>query len=127
MWRFNPMDLAVVFCWAAFLCAMVASLAPGMIGVWALIAMSFFLSIQMPTFLGHALVDLGEMAKSGAAIIMFVAFSGAGVIGLGALLIVPLGVHAIMILPALCFVGAGLCAMAMRRAEAVERLAAPAS
>lgn len=125
MWRFDPIALVVVFSAASVLCAAVASFAPGMIGIWALVAMCLFLSLQMPVFLAHALVDLDEMAKSGAAIMMFVAFSGAGVIGLGVLLTIPLSVHAAMIVPALCFGASTYCAVALWRAERAESARLP--
>jgi FHS family L-fucose permease-like MFS transporter len=110
---FDPMKLLVVFSAISALCTAVAVLAPGVIGVISLVAAAFFISIQLPTIFAAAVRDLGEMTKSGAAILMFVAFSGTGFIGLVALLTTAQTVHSIMTLPALCLAGVTICAARM--------------
>lgn len=127
MFWLEPMALLVVFCVASALCSAVAIVAPGIYGIYAMILASFFLSIQLPTIFAHALRDLGESAKSAAAIMMLVAFSGTGLIGLVALLTTTQTLHAIMLLPAVCFAAAAVFAAAMRRAERAEKSWRPAA
>ena len=120
MFWLDPMVLLVFFCVASALGSAIAIVAPGIFGIYALVAASFFLSIQLPTIFAHAIRDLGEFAKSGAAIMMLVAFSGTGLIGLVALLTTTQTLHAIMVLPAVCFAATAIFAAAMRRAERAE-------
>ncbi len=126
MFWLDPMALLVFFCVASALCSVAAIFMPGIFAVWAIVAASFFLSIQLPTIFAHALRDLGELAKSGAAIMLLVAFSGTGLIGLVALLTTTKTLHAIMVLPAVCFAVTALFAAAMRRAERAEDAWRPA-
>jgi len=121
MYRFDPMALLLISCVGSVVATTLAVFAPGILGVYALAVTCFFLSIQLPTIFAHGLRDLGEQAKTGAAIMMFVAFSGTGVAGLVALLTTTAAVHAIMILPALCFAGTALCVAALRRGDIAER------
>jgi FHS family L-fucose permease-like MFS transporter len=83
------------------------------------------MSILFPTIFADALCDLGDMAKSAAAILMFVAFSGTGVFALLAVVSAPQILHLIMVLPALCF--AGITVLSQRLSRTEERPAQPRS
>jgi MFS transporter, FHS family, L-fucose permease len=66
----------------AYACANVALIAvavasPGLTGVWALIAASFFMSIMFPTIFALGLKGLGPEAKSGASFLVMAIIGGA--------------------------------------------------
>ena len=115
MLRLDPMDVLVAFSAATLLCGTMMVLGGGQMGVAALIATSFFLSIQYPTIFAYAIRDLGEMAKSGASLLIFVAFSGTAVLALAAVTAKPFSAPQVMVLTLPCFAGALYFTLAMRR------------
>jgi MFS transporter, FHS family, L-fucose permease len=118
MVRVAPMRLLVIFSAGATLCAIISAASSGPVAIACLVGTSFFMSILFPAIFADALRDLGDMAKSAAAIIMFVAFSGTGIFALLAVLNAPKIVHLIMILPALCFAAITVLSERLRRTEA---------
>jgi FHS family L-fucose permease-like MFS transporter len=116
MVRVAPMRLLVIFSAGATLCAVISAASSGPVAIAFLIGTSFFMSILFPTIFADALRDLGDMAKSATAIVMFVAFSGTGVFALLAVVNEPHIVRLIMILPALCFAAITVLSQHLRRA-----------
>jgi FHS family L-fucose permease-like MFS transporter len=110
-----PLRLLVMFGAGATLCAAVSAASSGPIAVGCLIATCFFMAILIPTIFADALRDLGDMAKSAAALSQFVAFSGTGLFALLAVVNTQQIVHLIMLLPALCFAAITVLSLAIRR------------
>lgn len=102
MLRIAPMRLLVAFSALATLCIAVAVVGRGPVAIASLIGAAFFLSIIIPTITADAIADLGEMAKSAAALLQFVAFTGTGIFALLAIAVTAQIVPLVMVLPALC-------------------------
>src|SRR5690606_1951182 len=70
MVRFRPQDMLLVYAIAnVSLCAVIMACG-GMTGVYAMLAVSFFMSIMYPTQFSLALKDLGTETKSGSAFLV---------------------------------------------------------
>ncbi|WP_419212003.1 L-fucose:H+ symporter permease [Maribacter sp. X9] len=65
------------FAIGASICTLITIFVPGMIGLIALVAISFFMSIMFPTIYGIALEGQGEDAKFGAAFLVMAIVGGA--------------------------------------------------
>lgn len=112
----NSGKLLFYFSIGATICTLITIFIPGIIGLFALVGISFFMSIMFPTIYGIALEGQGEDAKFGAAFLVMAIVGGAlmptlqGVIldmgGVGYTDILILGVPEVnfsFILPAICF------------------------
>jgi FHS family L-fucose permease-like MFS transporter len=87
----------------ALLC-LLASTIDGSIGVTALVATSFFMSIMYPTIFVLALRDLGPLTKPGASLVVMAIIGGAVITALMGLVSDATGtVRAAMAVPAICF------------------------
>jgi FHS family L-fucose permease-like MFS transporter len=117
MVRIAPMRLVFIFGAGATLCAALSAASSGPAAIACLIGASFFMSILIPAIFAHVLRDLGDMAKSAAAVSQFVAFTGTGAFALVAVVNTPAIVHLIMIVPALCFGVITILVQALRRDE----------
>lgn len=73
----NSGRLLFYFSIGALLCTLVTIFVPGMVGLYALIGISFFMSIMFPTIYGIALEGQGEDAKFGAAFLVMAIVGGA--------------------------------------------------
>lgn len=100
----------------AVICA-VAIVRPGMMGVWCLIAVSFFMSTMYPTIFALGIKGLGTHTKTGGALIVMSIVGGAALTLLMGL--VP-GLARSYSVPALCFVGVALYAWFLSRPEPDE-------
>jgi MFS transporter, FHS family, L-fucose permease len=100
----------------AVICA-AAILWPGMLGVWCLIAVSFFMSTMYPTIFALGVKGLGTRTKTGGAFIVMSIVGGAALTLLMGL--VP-GVALSYSVPALCFVGVALYAWFLSKPEPDE-------
>jgi FHS family L-fucose permease-like MFS transporter len=110
-----PLRLTVLFAAAAAICSVVSVVASGPAAIAAIFATCFFMAIVFPAIFADALLDLGNMAKSATAILMFVAFTGTGVFALLAVVCTPAILQWIMLLPALCFAGVAAITVALKR------------
>ncbi|MGH9598389.1 MAG: L-fucose:H+ symporter permease [Terracidiphilus sp.] len=106
----------------AAICA-TAVLRPGWLGVWCLIAVSFFMSTMYPTIFALGVKGLGQRTKSGAACIVMAIVGGAVITPIMGM--VP-GVARAYSVPALCFVGVALYAWFLAKPDP-EELAAEAA
>lgn len=95
----------------------VAILQPGMLGVWCLIAVSFFMSTMYPTIFALGVKGLGTHTKTGSAFIVMSIVGGAALTLLMG--IVP-GVARSYSVPALCFVAVALYAWFLSKPEPDE-------
>lgn len=103
MYRFDPSNILAVFTAGGAVAAAVAALAGGALGVRCIVVASFFLSVVFPTVFASSVRDLGSLTKSGAAVLMFAAGSGAAILALLNILITQETVQYVMIVPSLCF------------------------
>jgi Fucose permease len=113
----EPMSVVVGFAVLSTVCMAVAVAVPGTPGVAAVIAAAFFLSIQFPAILAHAIRDLGEMAKSGTALMMCYAFSGTAICSVAALICHPASARPIMGLVTIALAGVSIITIILRRGE----------
>ena len=117
MVRIAPMRLLVISSAAATLCAIMAVVSSGPFAIACVIGTSFFMAILYPTIFADALRDLGDLAKTAAALLQFVAFSGTGIFAMLAVENSSYSVRLIMILPALCFAGVTVLSHLLRRSQ----------
>jgi len=69
--------LLLFFSIGAMVCTLITIFLPGMTGLYALVGISFFMSIMFPTIYGIALEGRGEDAKFGAAFLVMAIVGGA--------------------------------------------------
>ncbi|WP_222852193.1 MFS transporter [Olivibacter sp. SDN3] len=70
MVRFRPQDMLLVYSLANIFLCLVIMFFGGMTGLYAMLFVSFFMSIMYPTQFSLALKDLGEKTKSGSAFLV---------------------------------------------------------
>ena len=70
MVKFRPQDLLVIYAVANVILCLVVCLAGGMTAVYAMMGISFFMSIMYPTQFSLAIVDLKGETKSGSAFLV---------------------------------------------------------
>jgi FHS family L-fucose permease-like MFS transporter len=110
-----PLRLTVLFAGASAICCVLSVVTSGPAAIAGVLGTCFFMSIIFPAIFADALIDLGDMAKSATAILMFVAFTGTGLFALLAVVCTPAALHGIMLLPALCFAGVTAAAVVLKR------------
>lgn len=103
MFRFDPSLVLAAFASLGSACMVVAAVMGGHLGIWSIVAASFFLSVVFPTIFGNSIRDLGPQTKSGAAFLMLCAGTGAIVLALANLVVGPATVQYVMVIPALGF------------------------
>lgn len=70
MVKFRPQDMLLVYAMINILLCGVVVLCGGMVGLYAMLGVSFFMSIMYPTQFSLALKDLGGQTKSGSAFLV---------------------------------------------------------
>jgi FHS family L-fucose permease-like MFS transporter len=103
MSKFRPAALLALYAAADVALCVTAALAGGDIGLYALIATSFFMSIQFPTIFTVSLRGLGQHAKSGAAFLVMAIVGGALVPPIMGLVSEASSINIAMLVPAVCF------------------------
>ena len=73
----NPSKMLLLFGIGGVLFCGGAILVPGVIGLYSLVGVSFFMSIMFPTIYGIALKDMGDEAKIGSAGLVMAIVGGA--------------------------------------------------
>ncbi|MFC4222040.1 L-fucose:H+ symporter permease [Flagellimonas marina] len=73
----NSGKLMLYFSMGALLCTLTTIFVPGHVGLFALVGISFFMSIMFPTIYGMALEGQGEDAKFGSAFLVMAIVGGA--------------------------------------------------
>src|SRR6185369_16619301 len=126
MSKFRPATLLGLFAAVdVALCATAAS-AGGNLGLYALMATSFFMSIQFPTIFTMSLRGLGAHTKSGSSFLVMAIVGGAVVPPLMGLVSDASSINTAMFVPALCFAVVALFGWQSRRAPAAAPFAATA-
>jgi FHS family L-fucose permease-like MFS transporter len=70
MVKFKPQNMLVVYAIINIFLCLIIAVAGGMIGLYAMLGVSFFMSIMYPTQFSLALKDLGSKTKSGSAFLV---------------------------------------------------------
>ena len=115
MSKFRPALLLGVFAAADVLLCVTAATSGGGIGLHALMATSFFMSIQFPTIFTMSLRGLGAHTKSGSSFLVMAIVGGAIVPPLMGLVSDRSSINTAMLVPALCFALVAFFAWASRR------------
>jgi FHS family L-fucose permease-like MFS transporter len=103
MSRIRPGTLLAVFAAADVVLCLTATLAGGDLGLYALIATSFFMSIQFPTIFTTSLRGLGTHTKSGSSFLVMAIVGGALIPPLMGLVSDASSINTAMLIPAACF------------------------
>jgi FHS family L-fucose permease-like MFS transporter len=118
MSKFRPAALLAAFAVADVALCAIAALSGGNTGLYALMATSFFMSIQFPTIFTMSLRGLGTHTKSGSSFLVMAIVGGAVVPPVMGLVSDASSINMAMLVPALCFVAVFLFAWVSRRDEA---------
>lgn len=118
MSKFRPAALLATFAVVDVALCAAAALAGGNLGLYALMATSFFMSIQFPTIFTMSLRGLGTHTKSGSSFLVMAIVGGAVVPPIMGLVSDASSINMAMLVPAICFAVVFLFAWAARRDEA---------
>jgi MFS transporter, FHS family, L-fucose permease len=118
MSRFRPASLLALFAAADILLCTAAAFAGGNLGLYALMATSFFMSIQFPTIFTTSLRGLGAHTKSGSSFLVMAVVGGAIVPPIMGLVSDASSINIAMLVPALCFAVVCMFGMSARKAAA---------
>lgn len=126
MFRFDPLKLLAVFAASGVVCGLIATIWGGAIGVYAVVASNFSISIAFATVLGTAIKDLGPLIKTGTAL-LYMGSSGVAV-GLVAMHLIwsVWSLQTAMIVPTLGFAGILAFALTCCRAKTSSAVCAAA-
>jgi FHS family L-fucose permease-like MFS transporter len=99
-----PARLLALFATIALTLVAIAVFLPGAIGVGALVATSFFMSIHFPTIFALGLRGLGDEARKTASSLLIMAIIGGAIltVAMGAVSDA-MGIHRAMLVPTVCF------------------------
>jgi FHS family L-fucose permease-like MFS transporter len=115
-----PARLLALFACVALILVTIALLFPGPVGVWALVATSFFMSIHFPTIFALGLRGFDDEARKTASSFLVMAIIGGATLtaAMGALSDA-MGIHRAMLVPIFCFAMVLLFAHYTRRLSTV--------
>jgi FHS family L-fucose permease-like MFS transporter len=122
MARIIPARLMTAYAAINVVLALIAAFTPGLPGLVALTALSFFMSIMFPTIFALGVKDLGPYTQTGASLIVMAIIGGAVLTPImGLVADVTQSMHMAILVPAFCFVVIALYAKAnAKRAVPVE-------
>ncbi len=116
--KIRPAALLATFAIVDVVLCVIAAVTTGTVGLYALMATSFFMSIQFPTIFTMGLRGLGTHTKSGSSFLVMAIVGGAVVPPIMGLVSDASSINMAMLVPALCFVAVFLFAWVSRRDEA---------
>jgi FHS family L-fucose permease-like MFS transporter len=103
MSRFNPAHLLATFAVVDIALCLAAMFTGGYVGLGALVASSFFMSIMFPTIFSMSLRGLGNYTKSGASFLVMAIIGGAVFTPIMGLVSRATSINVAYVVPALCF------------------------
>lgn len=115
MSRYRPATLLALFAAADIALCATAALSGGDTGLYALMATSFFMSIQFPTIFSMSLRGLGAHTKSGSSFLVMAIVGGALIPPLMGLISDASSINVAMYVPATCFLVVAAFAMTSRK------------
>jgi FHS family L-fucose permease-like MFS transporter len=114
--RFDGARLMALFATVNIALTLLATLSGGMVGITALVAASFFMSIMYPTIFVLSLRNLGPLTKAGASMIVMAIIGGAVLtVAMGLLSDLSGTIRMAMLVPAACFAVVAAYAYAQRK------------
>lgn len=117
MKRFSAATLMSWFAAAGIVLCIIAVLASGHIGLWALVASSFFMSIMFPTIFSLSLRGLGTHTKAGSSLIVMAIVGGAVLTALMGRISDATSINWALTVPTVCFAVVLSFAFTMARAR----------
>lgn len=115
--RVAPAGLLAVFAAANVLLAGIAIAAPGMVGLYAMVALSFFMSVMFPTIFALGLDGLDHDARKLGSSLLVMSIVGGAVLAAAMGLVSDLaGIHNAVVVPLGCFAVILAFALSVRRA-----------
>ena len=118
MSKYRPASLLTLFAAADIVLCVVAALAGGNFGLYALMATSFFMSIQFPTIFTMSLRGLGAHTKSGSSFLVMAIVGGAIIPPVMGLVSDASSINVAMLVPAICFAVVSFFGFTARKATA---------
>lgn len=103
MGRVAPHWLLLIFALVDLGLCLVAALAGGDLGLYALIGTSLFMSIMFPTIFALSLEGLGPLTKPGSSLLVMAIIGGAVITAIMGLVSDSASIAAAMVVPAVCF------------------------
>lgn len=103
MGRIAPARLLAIFAGASLALAVGSATIGGQMGLYMLVAASFFLSIQFPTIFALGVEGLGPLRKAGASLIVMAIIGGAAITATMGQVSDVAGINMAMLIPALAF------------------------
>ena len=120
MGRAAPVKLLALFAGLSVLLTAVAAVLGGWPGLIALVAASFFMSIQFPTIFALGIEGLGPLRRAGASLIVMAIIGGAGLTALMGLVSDHAGITSAMLVPTVSFVVVTLFALMLGRRKEMK-------
>ncbi|HIV78718.1 MAG TPA: L-fucose:H+ symporter permease [Candidatus Sphingomonas excrementigallinarum] len=120
MGRAAPVKLLALFAGISVLLTAVAGLLGGWPGLIALVAASFFMSIQFPTIFALGIEGLGPLRRAGASLIVMAIIGGAGLTALMGLVSDHAGITSAMLVPTMSFMVVMIFALMMGRRKEMK-------
>ena len=124
MKRYSAAKLMALFAAAAGSLSAFASINGGYSGLWALVVVSFFMSIMFPTIFSLSLRGLGIRTKTGSSLLVMAIVGGAALTALMGRISDARSINAAIAVPCICFAVILAFALAVARAEQL-RLSTP--
>lgn len=118
MRRIAPAPLMAAYAGIAILLSVGAAVLPGMAGLIALTAISFFMSVMYPSIFALSVQGLGPYTQTGASLVVMAIIGGAVLTPLMGAVSTLADIRLAMLVPALCFAVVGAFALASRRPPA---------
>ncbi|MFL6734729.1 MAG: L-fucose:H+ symporter permease [Sphingomicrobium sp.] len=121
MGRVNPARLLGAYATINVALALVAAATGGLVGLVALTALSFFMSIMFPTIFALGVKDLGPYTQTGASLIVMAIIGGAVLTPAMGAVSTYVSINMAMLVPAGCFVSVAFYALFnLRRADTID-------
>lgn len=104
MVKFKPSVLMMVYAIINVLLCALAVLFPNYLGMLALVATSFFMSLMFPTIFALSIKGLGEQSKAGSSLVIMAIIGGAALTALMGFVSDNSSIHTAVLVPLVCFV-----------------------
>lgn len=118
MGKISPTRLMALFAACNALLTLAAVFAGGQLGLYALVATSFFMSIMFPTIFATAIKDLGPLAKVGSSFLVMAIIGGAVFTAIMGAISDASAINFAILVPFVCFAVVGAYALAAAREDA---------
>lgn len=119
MLRYDPVRLLALFAASGLILGVIAAFNSGPIGVYAMVASSFSMSIMFATILGTAIKDLGPLTKAGTALVYMGGAGSAVGVSIMHLVWTVTSIQYAMLVPTLGYAGVLVFALASGRKSVV--------